>query len=59
MILSKTLDALIYNFIQGIDFFTYERQLMTKILKAGRSTTREFSDGSIVEIKTAVEIAFW
>ena len=58
VILSKNLDTSIYDFIQGINFFTYERQLMTKFQRAGRSNTRELSGRSFVDITTAVDIAF-
>ena len=58
VILSKNLDTSIYDFIQGINFSTYERQLMTKFQRAGRSNTRELSGRSFVDITTAVDIAF-
>ena len=54
--LSMTLSTLIYDFNHGINFFTYERQFMTKILRERSSTTRELSGGSIVDIITDIEI---
>ena len=54
--LSMTLNTLIYDFNHGINFFTYERQFMTKILRESSSTTRELSGGSIIDIITGIEI---
>ena len=59
IILSKTLDTVIYDFIQGINFFTYERQFMKKLLRLMRITIKELSDRSIIDITTAFEIIFW
>ena len=51
--------AFVYSFILGINFFTYEKQLIPKIERAGKGTTMVLSEESVVDILTGAQITFW